>query len=152
MKIVDRKTFLTLPSGTLYAKVGTAVAEFGELCIKHSDDNPSDWIYAPLANVFDHSDTEDLAGKYEYMLLLGHELPVFCGQTQRDGLFEDFQMFLIYDQSDIRLIMSALEKCLTIKVPVDEEVIESSGHITDASEPLESDTHDGIPLNFGDEK
>lgn len=33
-----------------------------------------------------------------------------------------------------------------------EVVIESSGHITDASEPLESDTHDGIPLNFGDEK
>jgi hypothetical protein len=104
MKVVTRKEFLLLPSGTIYAlhqpKDDSSCDYFGKLSIKsetwfkdNKDNNePFDWLYFEPTYL-----TEIENGKFS---------------QSRDGLYEENQLFAIYDKTDIKIIVDVLQNPL----------------------------------------
>lgn len=103
MKIVDRETFLSLPSGTVYAKIPKRWI-VQDLCVKY-DSLSNDWYYMS----FDWVDAHDSgqAGQRMDEMEQGASYPVQKSIT-RDGLYDDTDQFLIYEEADIRFIVSQL--------------------------------------------
>ena len=99
MKIVDRKTFLGLPAGTLFAKYEPCV--FGDLEIKH-DSLENDYVTSgPLASRVMSDGSNDFFDKLQWAQLSGESLPMDFGDTIRDGLFEENQLFAVYEDRDV---------------------------------------------------
>jgi len=104
MKIVNKQEFYNLPNGTLYSDYEPYV--FNNLKIKldtlcDSNRSPFDFYYQDLiGNVFSNDgsklvDTLDLAIKDKTSFALDF------GSISRDGLFEENQLFAIYEAKDI---------------------------------------------------
>lgn len=114
MKIVDRKTFLALPAGTLFAKYTPCL--FGSLEIKGeslTNDFFAQELSAPIK----------CAGDYEFSDILyraeadGCEVELdFCNEY-RDGLYEKDQLFAVYSKEDVCLLISRLEATLRTTSP-----------------------------------
>lgn len=108
MKIVNRKTFLSMPSGTVYCEY-ESMANWGELCVKRETiANGGDWYYAPLIGV-DAIDTGELADTLRDMeeddcIEVSNDPNI----KQRDGMFDSEAMFLILDPKDIEGVVQAL--------------------------------------------
>lgn len=107
MKVVDRKTFLTLPAGTVYCK-GVQWA-FEGLCIK-ADSLENDWIYLDpaWASAHDSSAAMDLL---ETSLATGSS---FDGEDAygRDGCFDDKDVFLIFEKPDLEALRAHIDRAL----------------------------------------
>ncbi len=104
MRIVDRQTFLGMPSGTLYYKFHGA--HFEPLCIKgRSLDN--DWIYLPLDQVEVRYDEDYIQGLMraadENSLKL--DIEGYC----RDGCFDADQKFAVLDAAEVSLLIQRLQ-------------------------------------------
>lgn len=116
MKIVNRKEFLELPSGTVYCKYFNPDG-FGNLSIKYDtkyDENNvgMDWLYMELSDFDDHVSSNERYDKLGDMVNLGMSFPLKLDTVTRDGLFEDEQLFAIYDVNDVNLIIEALKSTL----------------------------------------
>lgn len=107
MRVVDRKTFLKLPAGTIYCKGEPWV--FGSICIK-DDSLENDWIYLdpswPSAN-----DPGEACGLMQASLDTGSSFP---GEDAfgRDGCFNDDAVFLIYEPADLLALRSRVDAAL----------------------------------------
>jgi len=106
MRIVDRATFLTLPAGTLYAKVSADPVDcnFGELLIK-GDSLSNDWYAQELVGWFTEcDDSGDWSEAWDHMRA-GGECIVELNCSARDGLFDADQLFAVFSRTDhIKLI------------------------------------------------
>jgi hypothetical protein len=101
MRIVDRATFLTLPAGTLYAKVPADPSHyiFGELCIK-GDSLSNDWYQQELVGWFtDCDDSGEWSDAFK-QLRHGGERAVEFNLESRDGLFDRADMFAVFSRTD----------------------------------------------------
>lgn len=101
MRIVDRATFLTLPAGTLYAKVPADPSRyiFGELLIK-GDSLTNDWYWQELIGWFtDCNDSGEWADAFKE-LRAGGERAVEFDLASRDGLFDPTDMFAVFSRAD----------------------------------------------------
>lgn len=99
MRIVDRKTFLGMPPGTIYCKGGRW--SFGGLTIKgDSASYSNDWTYLEPGEI-DAEDSGELLDRWEEMLSTGKSYPMDEEAWRRDGLYEDDAIFLIFELSDI---------------------------------------------------
>lgn len=109
MRVVDRKTFLTLPAGTIYCK-GVQWA-FEGLCIK-GDSLTNDWIYLDPAwpSAIDSGAAFDLLDK---SLADGSS---FTGQDAygRDGCFDDTEIMLIFERADLIAMRARIEAALAL--------------------------------------
>lgn len=108
MKIVNRKKFLTLPSGTLYTEYEGDLA-FNCLAVKY-DSLKNDWFFADLIDV-DANDSGDLFDILEEAEN-GKETPLSHVETQRDGAFEEDQRFAVFTKEDIEGIINHLKALL----------------------------------------
>lgn len=101
MHIVNRTTFLTLPPGTLYAKVSPDPEScvMGELLIK-GDSMSNDWVVQELVGWFtDCDDSGDFIEAWDHLRAGGErEVELNCGA--RDGLFDDDQLFAVFSRTD----------------------------------------------------
>lgn len=104
MKVVDRKTFLTLPAGTVFCRGGKW--HFGELSVK-GDSLSNDWSYWSPGWI-DVDDWGDAIPKFEEMLETGSSHP---GNTAegRDGRFDDADLFLVFEKADLEFLISRLQ-------------------------------------------
>jgi len=119
MKLVDRKTFLELPEGTIYYQTQSKLTangysflgDFGELCIKNESWS-DDWIYAPIHPDLKANDSEEYLEKWDYML--HHQNTELESQTdfQRDGFYEEDQLFIIFNKQEIQSMINLLKKGL----------------------------------------
>lgn len=111
MRIVNRKEFLELPIGTLYSKYEPCI--FGPLSIKYDSWKESnDFIYVGL-NEFYHGDSSDSTdNKLDEMESTGINVPIDLNSSGRDGLFDDDQLFAVYDNDDIEHLISKLKECI----------------------------------------
>ena len=108
MKIVDRKTFLALPSSTLFAKYEPCV--FGDLEIKH-DSFKNDFVTSgPLASRVMSDGSNDFFDKLQWAQVSGESLPMDFGDTIRDGSFEENQMFAVYEDRDVIELIAQLSE------------------------------------------
>lgn len=111
MRIVDRKTFLSLPPKTLYRKYQPQI--YGDLNIKFDTLPFNDWI-----NLETHGDIEGsmCCGTNSDL----HSVAQYTGDTYRfdldscgrDGCYDDDQLFAVYDNEDIQQLIDKLKECL----------------------------------------
>jgi len=108
MRIIKRKEFLKMPSGTLYSYYEPCI--FRELNIKTSDstDYENDFVYFGLIGKFDTQDGKDDSEMCSRMEL-GESIPASFEETQREGLFDDDQLFLIYEKEDVEGMIKTLQ-------------------------------------------
>lgn len=114
MKIVDRKTFLSFPEGTLYCKYESRT--LGELQIKQETiwnnlepedhDLENDWFYRDLFSINGNSCIEihDLLDVGEK----GSEVPICANVGQRDGNFDSEQMFAVFSKEEVKMIVNRI--------------------------------------------
>src|ERR1700744_101724 len=112
MKIIDRKAFLKLPPGTLYAKY-RSLGCWGDLVIKMESTEYNDWYQYSLLNGWAGCDNSDQFFDRVQQCEKGEaELQNDLDCEGRDGLFEDDQLFIVYDNTDIRQLISKLGELL----------------------------------------
>ena len=108
MRIVNRKEFLELPSGTVFSKYKPCI--FDGLYIKSYSIGTNDFLYQSLIGNIKCSDGVEFsdilfsAVEKQSNIELDFELP------ERDGLFDDEQLFAIYSKDDVtELVITLLE-------------------------------------------
>jgi len=111
MRIVGLKEFLTLPPWTMYRKYQPCYTD--DLLWKQDSLGGRDWVYTAAA-MPDGVDSGDVSNKCDDMAENAASYPVE-NWTSRDGLFDDSQLFMIYEKADIEVVAkyvaNALEAC-----------------------------------------
>lgn len=112
MRIVNRKEFLKLPMRTVYSLYDSGRAEG----LFYKDETlENDWFYQDLifskpTNISNSEEYLEHYEKAENNRDFNFELDLDC--SERDGEFEENQMFLVYDKSDVKKLINALINCL----------------------------------------
>ncbi len=109
MRVVTRKTFLTLPAGTIYCK-GVPWA-FDGLCIK-DDSLENDWIYLDMAgpSARDSGEATDILDK---SLETGASFA--CEDAfGRDGCFDEDAVFLIFEPADLWTLRGRIDAAISV--------------------------------------
>jgi hypothetical protein len=103
MKIYNKQDFLNLPNGIVYSRY-ESLGMIGGLEVK-TDTWKQDWVYEDLISSVDadpnleYIDAMIKAEKENFF-----RLDLSCGQ--RDGKFDESELFAVYDKNDVeRLIM-----------------------------------------------
>lgn len=109
MRIVNRKEFLSMPSGTVYSHYMPQVSE--GLMIK-GDTWTNDWLYQDLLFNVEGESSDEASDKLTDAEENGtsFKLDLNCGS--RDGMFDENQLFMVYEKSDIERLIEALKDCL----------------------------------------
>lgn len=116
MKIVDRKTFMALPAGTIFAKIPELII-VQELCVKgdtiiSSKGDPIDWAYMSIAN-WDSANSGEWADLYWRMADNDESHP--CETTYgRDGMFSEDDKFLIFEHADLLALRANVDAALEL--------------------------------------
>lgn len=110
MKIIDLKTFLSLPNNTVFMKFNPMM--FESLCVKQDSLMHNDFQYENITNEIDCS------GSDEYMDILYNaiscntvSIPMDFNCICRDGFFKEDQLFAVYEQKDIDNLIEKLKDC-----------------------------------------
>lgn len=110
MKIINRKQFLKAPEGTIYSEFKPCIID-GLYIKNESLDN--DWYYQDLISSIDCNDSGEYADKlFKSKNNPEYELRQDYNVSQRDGLFDEEQLFLIYDKDDVVKLMKTLFETL----------------------------------------
>ena len=109
MKVVDRKTFLGLPEGTIYHKGKPWY--FGNLSIK-GESLSHDWFYCDPSWV-DANDMGEAASRLEEMLAAGASYPCETNYG-RDGCFDEEELFLVYEHADLIWLREQINKAVAM--------------------------------------
>lgn len=108
MKIVIRKEFLSMEN-VLYAKYVPCI--ISEICVKYENVNDDDFCFNVLFGDIDANSSGDLFDKYEEMRN-GKSIEMSTQGYQRDGMFEEDQLFLIFEKEDIKKAIDKLKSLL----------------------------------------
>ncbi len=106
MRIVSRAEFLTLPAGTVFSKYKPSV--FGDLQIKGASNAYNDFWYQQIV------DSLDCEGSHEFFDLLeesektGRSLLMDFETETRDGMFDDEQLFSVWEREDVMSLINRL--------------------------------------------
>ncbi|MGB6406630.1 MAG: hypothetical protein WBF39_04090 [Planococcus donghaensis] len=115
MKIMNRKEFLSLPNGILFRKYEPCV--FEDMQIK-TESHPNDFVCISLDWVkTDNSRREDYTTLSEAKNA-GKSFEFDYGVTYRDGLYDEDQLFAVYEQKDINDLIAFLKES-TVDYPIE---------------------------------
>lgn len=112
MKIVDRATFLAMPSGTVFAKYEPCF--FGELSIKGDNSGANDWYDLQLNGPW----FEGVTGGETYIDRLieiqdGKPSGELDYAEGRDALFDDGQLLAVWEKGDVAEVIRLLSDALS---------------------------------------
>lgn len=110
MKIVNRKTFLEMPPGTVYAKFEPCI--FGNLCIK-DDSLSNDWFYQNIVDAIDVNDSGEFGDVLFRANDTGESIPMDFHCLGRDGFFDNDQLFAVFERKDIEALIERLKEAIT---------------------------------------
>lgn len=114
MKIVDRKTFLAMPSDTVYAKYQPCV--FEELSIKsdtiYDGERAIDWFYQPIVDAVDAFDSREWYAFLELSRETGASISMNFEIEDRDGEFDQDQLFAVLEKQDVKALIDRLQRAL----------------------------------------
>jgi len=116
VRIVDRKTFLQLPAGTLFSKF--APDYFEDLCIKgetwwHRDEDAAhDFLYQSINDAIRCNSSEDFSNQLDLAREFGQSIPLDLDCTSRDGLYDKEQLFAVWERADVEQLLVRLENAL----------------------------------------
>lgn len=106
MRIVNRKTFLAMPEGTLFGKY-TPCSVDGELAIKGETSGNDFWQQGFVGWFADGHDSGDYL---DTLILLenGGSAALDFNCQDRDGLFDADQLFAVFEPEDMRALILRL--------------------------------------------
>lgn len=112
MKVVNRNTFLTMPAGTVFQKY-SSLGNLGDLEVKAC--TPGKWtpdflscsLTSPWPKGPQNSD--ELFEKWD-KIEKEEEFTFEYEIGSRDGLYEEDQLFCVYDKSDVQALIDTLTK------------------------------------------
>lgn len=107
MKIVNRKTFLSLPAETLYSKYAPYV--FGELAIK-CETVGDDFVTQQIADSVWCNDSDEFFDILDAAARTGESFSMDFDSAGRDGLFDDEQLFVVWEREDVVALIERLTR------------------------------------------
>ncbi|MBB6694363.1 hypothetical protein H7B90_23485 [Cohnella xylanilytica] len=109
MRIVNRKEFLHLPSGTVYSRFQPMMIE--GLMVK-GDSLSNDWTYSNLIEDVDANSSEEFSNILLDAMDNGTSFSMDLECYGRDGSYDDSSMFAIYDRDDVERLVDRLQSIL----------------------------------------
>ncbi|WP_276122676.1 hypothetical protein [Pararhizobium qamdonense] len=114
MKIVDRKTFLTLPAGAVYCQASQPYG-WDDIRIKSDTaftEGTGDWYETSLTNI-EASGSDELFDRWDDMKNNGVSYPLDIETVGRDGLFQSQAIFLVYEKEDLAKLRDFFVKAVS---------------------------------------
>lgn len=110
MRIVNRQEFLAMPAGTVFYKYEPCV--FEDLQIKAESIGDIDFFYQEITSAIECNDSGEFFDLLNKAKEDGISLPMdfYCGS--RDGLFDQDQLFAVFEPDDVRGLIERLETAL----------------------------------------
>lgn len=109
MKIVDQKTFLSLPPETLFSKYSPCY--FEQVCIK-GETRGDDFLVQQISDAVNSTAYEDFTETLTRALTTGESIPLNFESQGRDGLFEEDQLFAVWEPVDVAELIVRLSRCI----------------------------------------
>lgn len=106
LKIINREQFLKLPNGVLYAKFEPCV--FGDIAIKE-DSSSNGWLYQDLLEL-DVNDSGEWTDTLFEAIEKGTSFKLDYDCLGRDGMFDDKQLFAVFEKEDVVMLIERLKK------------------------------------------
>lgn len=106
MRVVDRKAFLNMPAGTLFAKYDPCV--FQELRIKVGNCGADDFFYSNIVDAIDSYESGQFGALLEESRETGASVAMDFDAISRDGCFDDDQLFGIFEPEDLLKLIAKL--------------------------------------------
>lgn len=120
MKIVDRKTFLALPSGAIFQKFSPNT--FGELeALYESWGHVNDYISSALTTEVDCDDISEKEDLIEASVDNGESFDMHFYTTVRDASFDSEQKFAVWERKDVEGLIARLQRSLEEAYPEDSQ-------------------------------
>jgi hypothetical protein len=110
MRVVGRKTFLSLPAGTIYAK--GKPWHFDGFNVKADTLGTNDWACLSPMWIEANDDGEQFA-RLDAMLETGASYPM-AESYGRDGCFDAEEIFLIPEQADLEKLRAMIDAALAV--------------------------------------
>jgi hypothetical protein len=109
MRIVDLKTFMSMPDGTIFAKAKEYLHQ--ALSIKVQSLN-GDFLYQSLSMYqYDSKNEDNMCVLYE-VENEGRVVEMNYERCARDGLFEEDELFAVLDKEDVVKLIARLNRAL----------------------------------------
>lgn len=105
MKIVDRKTFLSLRAGTVYSKYAPCWFQAFEI---KEESWTNDFISQSVTDALPY----DLDIDKECKLAETQDVPMNFYCTMRDGCFDADQLFAVWSEADVKALIERLTEAL----------------------------------------
>ncbi len=116
MRIVSKQEFYKLPAGTLYSNYIPCI--FEGLKIKGDtichDGEPSDFFYEDLIGNVDVESSEEFCNILEKAVKDKTEFALDFDCGERDGLYDDEDMYAVYNPEEILELSNKIAKCLDL--------------------------------------
>jgi hypothetical protein len=109
MMIVDRATFLSMPEDTVYADYKPCI--FGPLSIK-GETWGNDFLVQDIVSAVNSHDEGELYGALEDSRISGADVRFDLDCFGRDGMFDDEQLFAVWDAEDVTALIERLKLCV----------------------------------------
>ena len=110
MKIIDRKTFLNMPTNTLFSKYEPCC--FWMLSIKGESVGNNDFYCNTIADSILSDSSEDFIDILIRAQKTGCSIDMDLNTEGRDGLYDDNQLFAVWEKKDIKDLIKRLRECL----------------------------------------
>jgi len=110
MRVVNRSVFLSLPAGTIFCKFEPLI--FGDLLIK-GETSSNDFMYQSIADAVDYENTDHFVDLMDKAAKDGASVAMDFDCQSRDGLFDDNQLFAIWERQDVEGLIARLQKALS---------------------------------------
>lgn len=110
MKIVNLETFRAMPENTLFSKYEPCA--FGELQIKYKTIELDFFATDGLSSCVDAVSTDDFMTKLEDARNNGTAVELDFDTISRDGMFEEGQLFAVWEKADVEQLIERLKLCL----------------------------------------
>jgi hypothetical protein len=111
MKIIDLQTFREMPSGILFSKYQPTY--FGDLCVK-DETLENDFYVSQIQDAIECESSEEFAELCIKAEKEGISLKMDFDTICRDGMFEEDQLFAVWEKEDIEQLIVKLTKCLDV--------------------------------------
>lgn len=118
MKIVNRNTFLSMPEGTVYSKYEPIF--FGPLCIKGETihrEGAGDFWYQNIADAIDSDNQAEMELLMDSAERNGSSVPLYLHSEFRDGLYDEHQLFAVWEPNDVTALIVRLQEAMQGAAP-----------------------------------
>ena len=110
MRIINLKEFRAMPENTVFAKYKPC--SFGDLRIK-GETWEHDFLCQEIVSAIECSGSDEFASKLDNALEHGASIKMDFDCQGRDGLFDDDQLFAVWENEDVERLIERLSMCIT---------------------------------------